>query len=170
MTTHWPRRSTIWLAPAPPTTRRTCKRAQPRADGRPLTIARRRDKLDIDDCPAHGTQTCPSTSTTIRLLPLRLGRNVAAVESATEVSHLAAAVGRPGRGRGRIGPADHARPDRRPCGQRSTRSISTPPARYERKLRHDVMAHVHAYGDDCPEARGIIHLARRAATSPTIPI
>lgn len=30
--------------------------------------------------------------------------------------------------------------------------------RYERKLRHDVMAHVHAYGDVCPEARGIIHL------------
>src|SRR2546426_5042233 len=31
-------------------------------------------------------------------------------------------------------------------------------ARYERKLRHDVMAHVHAYGDVCPAARGIIHL------------
>ncbi|MBI3462595.1 MAG: hypothetical protein HY000_05970, partial [Planctomycetes bacterium] len=30
--------------------------------------------------------------------------------------------------------------------------------RYERKLRHDVMAHVHAYGDDCPLARPIIHL------------
>jgi adenylosuccinate lyase len=30
--------------------------------------------------------------------------------------------------------------------------------RYERKLRHDVMAHVHAYGDVCPEARAIIHL------------
>ena len=29
---------------------------------------------------------------------------------------------------------------------------------YERQLRHDVMAHVHAYGDQCPEARGIIHL------------
>lgn len=29
---------------------------------------------------------------------------------------------------------------------------------YERKLRHDVMAHVHAYGDACPDARGIIHL------------
>jgi adenylosuccinate lyase len=29
---------------------------------------------------------------------------------------------------------------------------------YERKLRHDVMAHVHAYGDVCPDARGIIHL------------
>ncbi|MGO8690747.1 MAG: adenylosuccinate lyase [Thermoguttaceae bacterium] len=31
-------------------------------------------------------------------------------------------------------------------------------ARYERRLRHDVMAHVHAYGDACPEARPIIHL------------
>src|ERR1700754_2985179 len=29
---------------------------------------------------------------------------------------------------------------------------------YERKLRHDVMAHVHAYGDQCPKARAIIHL------------
>jgi adenylosuccinate lyase len=31
-------------------------------------------------------------------------------------------------------------------------------ARYERELRHDVMAHVHALGDQCPTARGIIHL------------
>ncbi len=31
-------------------------------------------------------------------------------------------------------------------------------AHYEQKLRHDVMAHVHAYGDACPDARGIIHL------------
>jgi adenylosuccinate lyase len=30
--------------------------------------------------------------------------------------------------------------------------------RYERQLRHDVMAHVHAYGDQCPAARPIIHL------------
>jgi adenylosuccinate lyase len=29
---------------------------------------------------------------------------------------------------------------------------------YERKLRHDVMAHVHALGDQAPEARPIIHL------------
>jgi adenylosuccinate lyase len=29
--------------------------------------------------------------------------------------------------------------------------------RYEREMRHDVMAHVHAYGDQCPTARGIIH-------------
>ncbi|MBI82959.1 MAG: adenylosuccinate lyase [Planctomycetaceae bacterium] len=31
-------------------------------------------------------------------------------------------------------------------------------AKYERQLRHDVMAHVHAYGDVCPDARPIIHL------------
>ncbi len=30
-------------------------------------------------------------------------------------------------------------------------------AAYERKLRHDVMAHVHAFGDQCPDARAIIH-------------
>jgi len=29
--------------------------------------------------------------------------------------------------------------------------------RYEQRLRHDVMAHVHAYGDVCPTARKIIH-------------
>ncbi len=31
-------------------------------------------------------------------------------------------------------------------------------AEYEKKLRHDVMAHVHTLGDLCPNARGIIHL------------
>lgn len=31
-------------------------------------------------------------------------------------------------------------------------------AAYEKKLRHDVMAHVHAFGDCCPKARPIIHL------------
>ena len=29
---------------------------------------------------------------------------------------------------------------------------------YERELRHDVMAHVHTFGDACPKAAGIIHL------------
>ncbi|GAB5404145.1 MAG: adenylosuccinate lyase [Aureliella sp.] len=29
---------------------------------------------------------------------------------------------------------------------------------YEKRKRHDVMAHVHAYGDQCPDARAIIHL------------
>ena len=31
-------------------------------------------------------------------------------------------------------------------------------AEYEHKLRHDVMAHVHTYGECCPEAKPIIHL------------
>ena len=29
---------------------------------------------------------------------------------------------------------------------------------YETKFRHDVMAHIHAFGDLCPDAKGIIHL------------
>ena len=31
-------------------------------------------------------------------------------------------------------------------------------AAYEKETRHDVMAHIHAFGDAAPEARGIIHL------------
>jgi adenylosuccinate lyase len=31
-------------------------------------------------------------------------------------------------------------------------------AEYEKKFRHDVMAHVHAFGDAAPAARGVIHL------------
>ncbi|MBI4583433.1 MAG: adenylosuccinate lyase [Planctomycetes bacterium] len=31
-------------------------------------------------------------------------------------------------------------------------------AALEEELRHDVMAHIHAYGEQCPRARGIIHL------------
>lgn len=29
---------------------------------------------------------------------------------------------------------------------------------YEKKFRHDVMAHIHAFGDQCPKAKAIIHL------------
>ncbi len=29
---------------------------------------------------------------------------------------------------------------------------------YEKEIRHDVMSHVRAYGDQCPKAKGIIHL------------
>jgi adenylosuccinate lyase len=31
-------------------------------------------------------------------------------------------------------------------------------ARYEKQFRHDVVAHIHAFGDAAPSARGIIHL------------
>lgn len=31
-------------------------------------------------------------------------------------------------------------------------------AQLEREFRHDVMAHIHAYGEVCPSAKGIIHL------------
>jgi adenylosuccinate lyase len=31
-------------------------------------------------------------------------------------------------------------------------------ARHEKRLRHDVMAHLHAFGDAAPSARGILHL------------
>jgi adenylosuccinate lyase len=36
-------------------------------------------------------------------------------------------------------------------------------AEYERRFRHDVMAHVHLLGDDAPAARGIIHLGATSA-------
>ncbi len=36
-------------------------------------------------------------------------------------------------------------------------------AEKEREIRHDVMAHVYAYGEQCPRARGIIHLGATSA-------
>jgi adenylosuccinate lyase len=36
-------------------------------------------------------------------------------------------------------------------------------AEYERRFRHDVMAHVHAFGDVAPAAKGVIHLGATSA-------
>jgi adenylosuccinate lyase len=36
-------------------------------------------------------------------------------------------------------------------------------AEYEQRFRHDVMAHVHAFGDAAPAARGVIHLGATSA-------
>ena len=72
-------------------------------------------------------------------------------------AHLATAVGVARRGRGGAGAADHRGANRRAAGAVDTIDFDAAD-RYERKLRHDVMAHVHAYGDQCPQARPIIHL------------
>jgi adenylosuccinate lyase len=39
----------------------------------------------------------------------------------------------------------------------------TAAARYERRFRHDVMAHIHAFGDQAPAARPYIHLGATSA-------
>lgn len=36
-------------------------------------------------------------------------------------------------------------------------------SKYEKRFRHDVMAHVHAFGDAAPAARGVIHLGATSA-------
>jgi adenylosuccinate lyase len=36
-------------------------------------------------------------------------------------------------------------------------------AAYEKRFRHDVMAHVHAFGDAAPAAKGVIHLGATSA-------
>ena len=38
-------------------------------------------------------------------------------------------------------------------------------AHYEKKFRHDVMAHVHTYGDVAPLAKPIIHLGAKTDTT-----
>src|SRR4051794_27652311 len=39
----------------------------------------------------------------------------------------------------------------------------TAAAKYERRFRHDVMAHVHAFGDQAPAARPYLHLGATSA-------
>ena len=34
---------------------------------------------------------------------------------------------------------------------------------YERAMRHDVFAHLHTFGDACPQARPILHLGATSA-------
>ncbi len=40
----------------------------------------------------------------------------------------------------------------------------------EKLVRHDVMSHVYAYGVQCPNAKGIIHLEQHHVMSATIQI
>ena len=71
---------------------------------------------------------------------------------------MAAAVGGAGRGRAGAGPADHATQQIAELRAHVDDIDFAAADRYERQFRHDVMAHVHAYGDVCPAAGPIIHL------------
>ena len=44
------------------------------------------------------------------------------------------------------------------CAHTSTTSTSTAADHHERRLRHDVMAHIHALGEVAPARREIVHL------------
>ena len=55
-------------------------------------------------------------------------------------------------------PSHHRRPDQIASKQHVENIDISKADEYEKKFRHDVMAHIHAFGDQCPEAKGIIHL------------
>ena len=61
------------------------------------------------------------------------------------------------------GPRHPRRGARRRCGRTWTTPTSAAAARYERRFRHDVMAHVHAFGDQAPAARPFLHLGATSA-------
>ena len=76
-----------------------------------------------------------------------------------EISHLAAALGLAGGGEAEAELGLAITPTQIEELRRNIDNIDFAAAdAHERRLRHDVMAHVHAYGDQCPSARGIIHL------------
>jgi adenylosuccinate lyase len=89
--------------------------------------------------------------------PLRLAGDGPALVEPAEAPDLAPPLGRPGEGGTELG---------LPITEEQVRELADHTedidfqavAAYERKLRHDVMAHVHAYGDIAPKARPIIHL------------
>ena len=57
-------------------------------------------------------------------------------------------------------PRAGARPDAQPTSTMPTWQLA---ARYERRFRHDVMAHMHAFGDQAPAARPYLHLGATSA-------
>ena len=75
-----------------------------------------------------------------------------------QVLDLEAALGRPGRGRARLG-LERSREEQIAALRAQVDTIDFDAAdAYERRFRHDVMAHIHALGDAAPVARPIIHL------------
>ena len=103
------------LCRGPPAQRRVGGRHGPDSTG----AGSRRRRRPICERPCLPTRTrCHAPVRQSPDRPLRLGGNERAVEPAAEVQHLAAAVGGPGRGRGRAGAADHAAADRPAAGAR----------------------------------------------------
>jgi len=76
--------------------------------------------------------------------------NGAAVGPAPQVRHLAAAVGGAWPKPKRSSACRSRRLKSTNYGRTSTDIDFEAAGRHERRLRHDVMAHVHAYGDCCP--------------------
>ena len=72
-------------------------------------------------------------------------------------SHLAAAVGRAGGKRARAGAEYYGEQIAELRAHVDDIDYDVADAR-EREVRHDVMAHIYAYGKVCPDARAIIHL------------
>ena len=73
---------------------------------------------------------------------------------------LAPALARARRSRSRSSACRSRRRRSRRCARTSTTSTSRRRRTYERRFRHDVMAHVHAFGDVAPAARAV-HPPRR---------
>ena len=86
-----------------------------------------------------------------------------AVVAADAPRALAPTLAGPRRGRAAARRADPRRGDRADARRTSTTSTSTSVAAYERRFRHDVMAHVHAFGDAAPAAHKYIHLGATSA-------
>ena len=95
--------------------------------------------------------------------PLRLARDADPLGRAAPHRPLAPALARAGRGGARARARHPRRGARRRCAPTSTTPTSTSAAEYERRFRHDVMAHVHAFGDQAPAARPFLHLGATSA-------
>ena len=95
--------------------------------------------------------------------PLRLARDADRCGASRTASGSGAGSGWPWRKRS----ASSGSPSRRTrwprCAPTSTTSTWPPPAAYERRFRHDVMAHVHAFGEQAPAARPYLHLGATSA-------
>lgn len=102
-----------------------------------LAVAEAQHELTTQRTPSVSERAIPTAPVASNPLPHGRGSFTRELVAREQVEELRAVVNRPG------GITD----DEMKAAER-----------YERELRHDVMAHVHALGDSCPKAKGIIHL------------